>query len=69
MITKLRAAAPDKLIGLGFGIDSPEKVRETYAQGADIAIIGSKAITVMEEDTKLEAFSKFISNLNFSKVG
>jgi tryptophan synthase alpha chain len=68
VISKLRAAAPDKLIGLGFGIDSPEKVREAYALGADIAIIGSKAITVMEEDAKLEAFSKFISSLNLSKV-
>ncbi len=63
VISKLRAAAPDKLIGLGFGIDSPEKVHEAYAQGADIAIIGSKAITVIEEDTKLELFSKFINGL------
>ncbi len=63
VISKLRTAAPDKLIGLGFGIDSPEKVREAYSQGADIAIIGSKAITVMEEDTKLGAFTKFIDSL------
>ncbi len=63
-ITKLKAAAPDKLIGLGFGIDSPAKVREAYSQGADIAIIGSKAITVMEEDKGLDKFSAFIEKLN-----
>lgn len=68
VIAKLRAAAPDKLIGLGFGIDSPERVHEAYEQGADIAIIGSKAIRVMEEDSKLEAFTKFIDSLKSKQV-
>ena len=52
-------------IGLGFGIDSPEKVKEALALGADMAIIGSKTVKLLEEDqTKdLKEFQKFILSL------
>ena len=51
-IQKLRKH--NQQIGLGFGIDSPAKVRSAYEAGADIAIIGSKAITELEADSSAE---------------
>lgn len=55
-------------VGLGFGIDSAEKVKAAYKQGADIAIIGSKAIQVLEQDSNedLLGFEGFIESLKVS---
>lgn len=55
----------DKKIAIGFGIDSPEKVQACLAQGADIAIVGSKAIKVLEEDDteNLDKFRDFVQKL------
>jgi len=50
-----------KKIGIGFGIDSREKVDATLASGADMAIIGSKVIK--EQEKGLEAFKDFINSL------
>ncbi len=65
-IAFLRKYAPDKPIGLGFGIDSPEKVSETLKAGVDLAIVGTKAIRVLEEDKSLDlsSFRDFIKALN-----
>jgi tryptophan synthase alpha chain len=52
----------NKKIGIGFGIDSRKKVEETLALGADMAIIGSKAIK--EQEKGLEAFKEFILSLH-----
>jgi tryptophan synthase alpha chain len=51
----------NKKIGIGFGIDSREKVEETLRLGADMAIIGSKAIK--EQEKGLDSFKEFISSL------
>ena len=58
----------NKPIALGFGIDSGDKVASALNSGADIAIVGSKAIRVMEEDSTedLSKFRKFITELKVS---
>lgn len=55
----------NKPIALGFGIDSGDKVSSALNSGACIAIVGSKAIRVMEEDSTedLAQFRKFIAEL------
>lgn len=55
----------NKKIAIGFGIDSPEKVKACLDQGADIAIVGSKAIKVLEEDNSenLDKFREFVVGL------
>ncbi|NQY80164.1 MAG: tryptophan synthase subunit alpha [Candidatus Caenarcaniphilales bacterium] len=64
-IAKLKNYAPDKAIGLGFGIDSPEKVKATFELDVDMAIIGTKAIRVLEADSSenLNEFRDFIKSL------
>ncbi|MFM7458253.1 MAG: tryptophan synthase subunit alpha [bacterium] len=70
-IAEIRKYAPNKPIGLGFGIDSASKVEETFGLGVEIAIIGTKAIRVLEEDRShdLAVFRDFIQSLNISKIG
>ncbi|MFM7458168.1 MAG: tryptophan synthase subunit alpha [bacterium] len=70
-IAEIRKYAPNKPIGLGFGIDSASKVEETFGLGVEIAIIGTKAIRVLEEDQShdLAVFRDFIQSLNISKIG
>jgi tryptophan synthase alpha chain len=65
-IAEIRKYAPDKPIGLGFGIDSAAKVRDTLDLGLEIAIIGTKAIRVLEEDRShdLTVFRDFIRSVN-----
>ncbi len=63
VITKLKKYNPQGLIGLGFGIDSKSAVEDAYKQGADIAIVGSKAITELETGD-MKKFSSFICELN-----
>lgn len=65
-ISKLKSYAPNKPIGLGFGIDSPEKVKASFELGVDMAIIGTKAIRVLETDKSenLDGFRDFIKSLN-----
>jgi tryptophan synthase alpha chain len=59
----------DKPIGLGFGIDSREKVEAAYKLGAQIAIIGSKAVKILEEDDAgLTQFKSFINGLQVVRV-
>jgi tryptophan synthase alpha chain len=64
-IAEIRKYAPNKPIGLGFGIDSAVKVRDTLDLGVEIAIIGTKAIRVLEEDQShdLRVFRDFIKSL------
>lgn len=52
----------NKRVALGFGIDSKEKVNHTLSLGADMAIIGSKTVTLLS-DSGLDAFNDFIVNL------
>lgn len=67
-IHEIRKYAPEKPIGLGFGIDSAAKVRETLDLGVELAIVGTKAIRVLENDINpdLKDFSSFIGSLIFS---
>jgi len=67
IIKKLKAAGNNKTVALGFGIDSPEKVKETFELGADMAIVGSKAVKVLAEEG-LPAFEKFIAALKSAAV-
>ena len=69
-IDKLKELAPNKTLGLGFGIDSPEKVKETFDFGVDMAIVGTKAIRVLESDKteNLDEFRSFVKSLSLSKV-
>ena len=69
-IAEIHKYAPDKPIGLGFGIDSATKVRDTLDLGVEIAIIVTKAICVLEEDQSpdLEIFRDFIRSVNTSKI-
>lgn len=62
IIQKLKTIAPHKTIGLGFGIDSKEKVKEVLALGADMAIVGSKAIEVLKS-SGLQGFRDFVFSL------
>lgn len=65
-IAEIHKYAPDKPIGLGFGIDSAAKVQDTLDLGVEIAIIGTKAIRVLEEDQShdLAVFRDFIRSVN-----
>lgn len=64
IIKQIKKSQPNKIIGLGFGIDSREKVNEAIALGADMAIIGTKAIRVLEAcDESLNCFRGFIRAL------
>jgi tryptophan synthase alpha chain len=69
-IAEIRKYAPDKPIGLGFGIDSAAKVQDTLDLGVEIAIIGTKAIRVLEEDRShdLTVFRHFIRSVNAFKI-
>jgi tryptophan synthase alpha chain len=69
-IAEIRKYAPNKPIGLGFGIDDAAKVRDTLDLGVEIAIIGTKAIRVLEEDQShdLAVFRDFIQSVNISKI-
>jgi tryptophan synthase alpha chain len=69
LIRKLKSYTK-KPIGLGFGIDSRAKVEEALAAGADMAIVGSKAIKVLEEDqsSDLLGFKSFVADLQGTKV-
>ncbi|MDA0771684.1 MAG: tryptophan synthase subunit alpha [Cyanobacteria bacterium] len=58
-IAKLKSFG-NKPIALGFGIDSREKVEAAYRQGADMAIIGTKTVTLTED---LKAFENFIASV------
>lgn len=64
LIFKLKGFA-DKPVALGFGIDSKEKIQGVYEMGADIAIVGTKAIRVLEDDPSedLQEFRTWILNL------
>lgn len=64
IIAKLKTHT-NKPIGVGFGIDSAVKVKETLALGADMAIVGTKAVKLLEEDKSdnLNLFREFISSL------
>jgi tryptophan synthase alpha chain len=53
----------NKQVAIGFGIDSKDKVKHTLSLGADMAIIGSKTVKLLDEEG-LDKFSKFISDLN-----
>lgn len=55
----------NKTIGVGFGIDSPEKVKQVLAMKADMAIIGSKAVQELADDKSenLDGFRDFIQGL------
>ncbi len=59
-ISKLKSFG-DKPIALGFGIDSRTKVEEAYRAGADMAIVGSKAVCLTED---IKAFESFIFDLS-----
>jgi tryptophan synthase alpha chain len=65
-IAEIRKYALNKPIGLGFGIDSAAKVRDTLDLGVEIAIIGTQAIRVLEEDQShdLTVFRDFIRSVN-----
>jgi tryptophan synthase alpha chain len=69
-IAEVHKYAPNKPIGLGFGIDSAAKVRDTLDLGVEIAIIGTKAIRILEEDQShdLAVFRDFIRSVNMSKI-
>jgi tryptophan synthase alpha chain len=69
-IAEIRKYAPNKPIGLGFGIDDAAKVRDALDLGVEIAIIGTKAIRVLEEDQShdLAVFRDFIRSVNTSKI-
>jgi len=60
IIKKLKSMS-NKPIALGFGIDSPQKAQSALDCGADIAIIGSKAVKVLA-DEGLEGFENFIKD-------
>lgn len=53
----------NKQVAVGFGIDSKEKVKHTLSLGADMAIIGSKTVKLLDEEG-FESFKKFIEDLN-----
>jgi tryptophan synthase alpha chain len=65
-IAEIHKYAPDKPIGLGFGIDDAAKVQDALNLGVEIAIIGTKAIRVLEEDQShdFEVFRDFIRSVN-----
>jgi tryptophan synthase alpha chain len=62
IVDKLRSYAPQNQIAIGFGIDSKEKIKKVFEQGADIAIVGTKAVRVLKEEG-IEGFRKFICSL------
>ena len=63
VIEKLKSFG-NKPIALGFGIDSRAKVEEAYQAGADMAIVGTKAVRVLENcDESLNCFKEFIKTL------
>jgi tryptophan synthase alpha chain len=65
-ISKLKSFGK-KPIALGFGIDSRSKVEEAYQAGADMAIVGTKAIRVLEScDESMSCFRGFIKTLQSS---
>lgn len=51
----------NKKVAIGFGIDSREKLEATFALGADMVIIGSKAIK--EQEKGMNRFKDFILSL------
>lgn len=55
-------AKSKKKIGLGFGIDSKAKVEHALDLGADMAIIGSKTVKLLE-DASLKDFAAFLDEL------
>lgn len=64
IIKLIKKSQPNKIIGLGFGIDSRDKVNEALELGADMAIIGTKAIRVLEAcDESLNCFRGFVKAL------
>ena len=69
-INEIREAAPKKPIGIGFGIDSPEKVQDCYDRGIEMAIIGSKAIKVLEQDGSddLNQFREFLQSVSVKSL-
>ncbi len=63
VIQKLKSFG-NKPIGLGFGIDSRTKVEDAYKAGADMAIVGTKAVRVLENcDESMSCFKEFIKAL------
>lgn len=63
IIQKLKSFG-NKPIGLGFGIDSRTKVEDAYRSGADMAIVGTKAVRVLENcDESMNCFKEFIKAL------
>ncbi len=63
VISKLKSFG-NKPIALGFGIDSRTKVEDAYKTGADMAIVGTKAVRVLEAcDESLNCFKEFIKAL------
>ena len=65
----MKAVDSSKNIGLGFGIDSKAKVEEAFELGADMAIIGTKALKVLEEsDDKLSQLEKFLVDISLVKA-
>lgn len=63
IISKLKSHATEKKVAIGFGIDSPEKVQAAYDDGADIAIIGTKAVKILDENGA-KGLQTFISGLS-----
>lgn len=65
LITELKGYS-QRPVALGFGIDSPEKVKEARGLGADMAIIGSKTVKVLAADQSpnLDDFAKFIKSVH-----
>lgn len=64
IIKQIKKSQPNKIIGLGFGIDSLDKANEALKLGADMAIIGTKAIRVLETcDESLSCFRGFVKSL------
>ena len=65
-IAEIHKYTPDKPIGLGFGIDDAAKVQDALDLGVELAIIGTKAIRVLEEDQShdLVVFRDFIRSVN-----
>ncbi len=63
VLSKLKSFG-NKPIALGFGIDSRDKVEAAYQAGADMAIVGTKAVRVLENcDESLKCFQEFIKTL------
>ena len=65
-IAEIHKYTPAKPIGLGFGIDDAAKVQDALDLGVELAIIGTKAIRVLEEDQShdLTVFRDFIRSVN-----